>query len=98
MTCLTKKKKPFKGWLLDWEWGQMGNREFVLGLFSGHPDFHGMRGYTSYIVSKFLDEEAGIWHIETLNSMYNLNEEDERARSVAKTRSQLVDNPEDLFE
>lgn len=63
-------EKPHKGTLVDWTVGRCANGlgVYIVGVFHGHPQFHGHAGHTSALV-KLRPE---INEVETLNSRYTL--------------------------
>lgn len=66
--------KPHKGVLTNWYpvYSHQPTEEhlgfYIMGVFHGHPRFHGKSGHTSMVVAV----HAEINEVETLNSRYSL--------------------------
>lgn len=61
-------KKPHRGKLDLWRRVVCAEGVFYLGIFDGHPAFHGTFGNTSAVVKESASS------IETLNSRYSLGD------------------------
>lgn len=60
--------KPHKGRLELWRKVEWYDGYIFVGVFNGHPRFHGKRGHTSKVVGAVGSE------IETMNSRYTLGD------------------------
>lgn len=71
--------KPHKGTLVQWKpvYTMLATEEhlgyYIVGVFHGHPQFHGRAGHTSMIVAV----RPEINEVETLNSRYSLEQPQE---------------------
>ena len=69
--------KSYKGKISDWKIHTINSERYITGVFVDHPIFSGNYGHTSQIVN--MKDSDGYWDIETLNSRYRLNYDEERA-------------------
>jgi hypothetical protein len=67
-------EKPFKGYIARWERKYYTDGFIITGIPIGHPSFRNWI-FTSKVVS--MKDSDGCWEVETLNSRYRLNYDEE---------------------
>jgi homoserine trans-succinylase len=67
-------EKPFKGFIREWKKKYYADGFIITGIPIGHPSFQNWI-YTSKVVS--MKDSDGYWEVETLNSRYRLNYDEE---------------------